>query len=276
MDRLDEPILSFGESEITGLGILKLIVLPILVIVIAGLVRRMMRKALGKSKRLDTGVTNAITSITYYVMLFVGFAWVLDNAGISMGALAVFSGAFGLGLGIGMQDIARNFVSGLIMLISRPVRPGDRLEIEGLEGDVESIETYSTKVLTVQDAMVIVPNSDILNSRLVNWTHNAARRMYLLEVGVHYDSDIDKVIEVLYEAAERCPDIMSTPPPEVFLMEFGDSSINFEIAVWTSTQVFRPRRLKSLYNIEVVKLFKENDVTIPYPQRDVHLIPPKE
>ena len=99
--------------------------------------------------------------------------------------------------------------------------------------------------------------------------------MFFIPVGVHYDSDIDKVMALMRQAAADAPDVMDHPEPEVFLTEFGDSSINFEIAVWTESQVFRPRRLISQYNVYVVKLFQEHGVVIPYPQRDVHLIPPK-
>ena len=272
---LNTPLFDSGSITVTALGIIKLIVILAIVILIASLLRRWMLKALKKGRRLDAGVRNAIVSLSYYVFLIIGFAFALDSAGVDMTSLAVFSGGLGIGLGIGLQDVARNFISGLILLISRPVRPGDRLQIGDLEGNVEKIGTYSTTVQTVRDATVIVPNSDLLNNQVINWTHNAARRMFFIPVGVHYDSDIDKVIDVMKQAAAEAPDIMDEPVPEVFLTDFGDNSINFEIAVWTETQVFRPKRLISQYNTFLLKLFHENDVVIPYPQRDVHIISPK-
>ncbi|HXH61907.1 MAG TPA: mechanosensitive ion channel domain-containing protein [Fimbriimonadaceae bacterium] len=270
-DVLDTPFLKVGGSTFTYLGILKIIVYPTIAIFVALLTRRVLRKMLAKNHRLDEGVRNAITSITYYIVLVAGLAFALDSAGIHMEGLAIFSGGLGIGLGIGLQDIARNFVAGLILLISRPVRPGDRLVIDNLEGNVDRIGTYSTQVQTIQDATVVVPNSDLLNARLINWTLNARRRMLFVPVGVHYDSDVDQVIELMKQAAANSPDILSNPAPEVFLSDFGDSSINFEISVWTETQVFRPKRLVSQYNVEIVKLFQEHGVVIPYPQRDVHI-----
>lgn len=275
IDLLNRPLVQSGNITITLLGIIKLIVIPAVVILTAGLLRKWLRKALKKGRRLDAGVRNAIDSLSYYVFIVVGFAFALDSAGVDMTSLAVFSGGLGIGLGIGLQDVARNFISGLILLIARPVRPGDRLQIGDLEGNVEKIGTYSTTVQTVRDATVIVPNSELLNNQVINWTHNAARRMFFVPVGVHYDSDIDKVMDVMRQAASDAPDVMNEPTPEVFLTDFGDNSINFEIAVWTETQVFRPKRLVSQYNIHLVKLFQENDVVIPYPQRDVHIIAPK-
>ena len=275
MDWLNTPLIKSGSITITALGIIKLIVLPVVVILLAGILRRWLRSALRKGQKLDAGVRNAIVSLTYYVFLVIGFALALDSAGVDMTSLAVFSGGLGIGIGIGLQDVARNFISGLILLVARPIRPGDRLQLGDLEGNVEKIGTYSTTVQTVRDATVIVPNSELLNSQLINWTHNAARRMILVPVGVHYDSDIDLVMETMRQAAKDAPDILSEPAPEVFLTDFGDSSINFEIAIWTETQVFRPKRLVSQYNVYLVKLFQKNGIVIPYPQRDIHIISPK-
>ena len=273
LDWLNRPLLRLGDAQITGLGILMLLVAPILVIVLAGLLRKLLTRLLKKQGRIDSGVRNAIVSLSYYSFLVLGMAVTLDSAGFDMTSLAVFSGGLGIGLGIGLQDVARNFISGIVLLVARPVRPGDRIEFEGLEGNVEQIGTYSTRIQTVQDATVIVPNSKLTDSQIINWTHNAARRMLFVPVGVHYDSDLDLVQKLMLEAAERSPDIADRPAPEVFLKQFGDSSIDFEIAIWTETQVFRPRRLLSQYNVQIVKLFQENGVVIPYPQRDVHLIP---
>ena len=275
IDWLNQPLLETENMTITALGILKLIFIPVIVILLAGVLRRWLGKILQSKKLLDAGVRNAIVSISYYLFLIVGFAFALDSAGVNMTGLAVFSGGLGIGLGIGLQDVARNFISGLVLLIARPIRPGDRVQIGDLEGNVEKIGTYSTTVQTVRDATMIVPNSEILNNRLINWTHNEAKRMFFIPVGVHYDSDIDQVMELMRQAAADAPDVMDHPEPEVFLTDFGDSSINFEIAVWTTTQVFRPRRLISQYNVYVVKLFQKHGVVIPYPQRDVHLIPAK-
>lgn len=271
IDWLDRPFLNIGGFDITILLIIQIVVLPIIVYFFAKGAKSVMVRVLRKNPRLDEGVRNATASIFYYVLLVIGLVWAFETAGFDMTGVAIFSGGVGIGLGIGLQDVARNFISGMVLLIARPIKPGDRIEIDGLEANVEAIGTYSTKVQTVQDATVIVPNSDLLNARLINWTHNAARRMFFVPVGVHYASDVDLVMKTLVDAAIQSEDILAEPRPEVFLTGFGDSSINFEVAVWTENHVFRPKSLISQYNVEVARLFQARGIVIPYPQRDVHL-----
>lgn len=220
---------------------------------------------------VDAGVENAVVTITYYVLLVVGLSVLLSELGISTANLAVFAGAIGLGVGIGLQDIAKNFVSGLVMLVTRPIKPGDRIVTDELEADVKHIGAYFTSVQTLDHASVIIPNYDLLNSRLLNWTYENEKRRFRVPIGVHYKSDPEQVRRVLLDVAMRNEHVLQDPPPEVMLKEFADSSINFELLVWTATMTYRPFQMRSDLNFAIHKALLDAGIEIPYPQRDVHV-----
>lgn len=256
-----------------------LIVTALLAVVIffgCRLLRSLVKKALAKAPMVDEGTANAIATIIYYLSLAIGATWVFQSIA-DLTSLAVLTGAIGLGVGLGFQDIAKNFISGIIMLLSKTIKPGDVITVDELTGRVEEVGVYSSRMKTVLDATVIVPNSEILNQRFINWTHDRRIRMVEIPIGVHYDSDIDKVIEILYQAAEDLEHIMSDPPVRVLLVNYGDSSVDFHVRVWTD-EVMYFTRMVSDYNLHVWRLFKESGVVIPYPQQDVYIkeIPRKE
>ncbi|MCH8274273.1 MAG: mechanosensitive ion channel [Armatimonadetes bacterium] len=271
LDWATRPLVEIGAWEVTALNILALILLPVAVFLVARTVRRVLLNRVLKRSPLDRGMQNTIATMTYYVLLFVGLLAVLSSIGINITSLTVFTGALGLGVGIGLQEVARNFISGLVLLMARPIKPGDRIEVGDLEGDIRRIGTYSTIVVTLDDAAVIVPNSWLLENNLVNWTHTGERRRLRIPIGVHYNSDPALVRTTLLQVAEESPDVIAEPKPEVLLTEFGDSSVNFELLVWTHTHVFRPRLLRSKLYFAIHAALKENEIEIPYPQRDLHI-----
>lgn len=273
-DRLDHTLIEIGEWSVTWITIIQIVLLPVLVLVTARFLNKLVRNTLERQNMLDRGVQNAITKITYYTFIALGFAWILSAIGAPLAGLAVFGGGLGIGIGIGLQEALKNFFSGLVILLTRHIRPGDRIVMvdQDLQGNVQDIGTYSTRLRTIEDAVVIVPNSNILNNEVVNWTLNAERRMVEVPIGVHYNSDVELVRELLLQAAKESPEVLDYPPPEVLLTQFGNSSIDFILLAWTETQVFRPRRLNSDVYFRAWRLFKEHGVQIPYPQRDVHII----
>lgn len=262
----------FGTWGIAPISVIKLAVLPVLLVVAATMVRRLVLRRLLRNPRIGPGVPNSVATLAYYALIVVGLFAIISTSGIDFRALAAFTGALGLGVGLGLQEIARNFISGLIMLATRPVKLGDRIELEGLEGDVQKIGFYSTVVVTLDDAAVIVPNSLLLQEKLVNWTHTGARRRVRVPVGVHYMSDPEHVRRVLLGVASANPDVVDAPDPDVRLTGFGDSSVDFEMLVWTETLVHAPKVLVSRLNYSVHAALKAEGIVIPYPQRDVHLI----
>src|SRR6266852_99067 len=220
---------------------------------------------------LDRALQYAISQIVSNVVLVVGIFIVLENTGIHLGALTVFAGAVGVGVGFGLQNIASNFISGLVILAERPITIGDRVEVAGIAGQVEYIRARSTVIRTNDNIMMIVPNTKFIDSPVTNWTYGAPRVRFRVPVGVAYGSDIAKVRELLLAVARENPHTLKDPAPNVFLEQFGDSSIDFQLMVWSSEMSARPSRYRSELNFAIAEKFREAGIEFPFPQRDVHI-----
>jgi small-conductance mechanosensitive channel len=220
---------------------------------------------------LDRSLQYAIAQIVSNIVLIVGIFIVLDNAGIHLGALTVFAGAVGVGVGFGLQNIASNFISGLVILAERPITVGDRVEVAGIAGQVQHIRARSTVIVTNDNITMIVPNTKFIDSPVTNWTYGDPRVRFRIPVGVAYGSNVEKVREALTAAAREHPAALSDPAPSVFLEKFGDSSIDFELVVWSQEMSYRPRRFKSDLNFLIDKHLRAAGIEIPNPQRDLHI-----
>jgi small-conductance mechanosensitive channel len=220
---------------------------------------------------LDRSLQYAISQIVSNVVLVVGVFIVLDNAGIHLGALTVFAGAVGVGVGFGLQNIASNFISGLVILAERPITIGDRVEVAGITGQVQQIRARSTVILTNDNIAMIVPNTKFIDSPVKNWTYGDPRVRFRIPVGVAYGSDLERVREAMVEVARSNENVLGDPAPSVFLNNFGDSSINLELVVWSDQMSNRPSRFRSDLNFALARKFKELGIEIPYPQRDLNL-----
>jgi small-conductance mechanosensitive channel len=220
---------------------------------------------------LDRALQHAIAQIVGYIVLIVGILIVLDNAGIHLGALTVFAGAVGVGVGFGLQNIASNFISGLVILAERPITLGDRVEVAGIAGQVERIRARSTVIRTNDNIMMIVPNTKFIDSPVTNWTYTDRRVRFRIPVGVAYGSDIVKVRDTLLAVGRENPNTLQEPAPGVFLKKFGDNSIDFELVVWSSEMSARPSRYRSDLNFAIVEKFLEAKIEMPFPQRDLHI-----
>src|SRR2546429_4231593 len=197
---------------------------------------------------LDRALQYAIAQIISNVVLVVGVLIVLENTGIHLGALAVFAGAVGVGVGFGLQNIASNFISGLVILAERPITIGDRVEVAGIVGRVQQIRARSTVILTSDNIAMIVPNSKFIDSPVTNWHYGDQRVRFRLPVGVAYGSDVNKVREALIAAASEHSATLSDPEPTAYLEKFGDSTIDFELVAWTQEMSYKPRRFRSDLN----------------------------
>ena len=220
---------------------------------------------------LDRSLQYAIAQIVSNVVLIVGIFIVLDNAGIHLGALTVFAGAVGVGVGFGLQNIASNFISGLVILAERPITVGDRVEVAGIAGQVQHIRARSTVIVTNDNITMIVPNTKFIDSPVTNWTYGDPRVRFRLPVGVAYGSDVNKVREALLAAASENANTLKDPAPSVFLEKFGENSIDFELVVWSSEMSYRPRRYRSDLNFAMEQKLREAGIEIAFPQRDLHI-----
>jgi small-conductance mechanosensitive channel len=220
---------------------------------------------------LDRSLQYAIAQIVSNVVLVVGIFIVLENTGIHLGALTVFAGAVGVGIGFGLQNIASNFISGLVILAERPITIGDRVEVAGVAGQVQQIRARSTVIRTNDNITMIVPNTKFIDSPVTNWTYGDPRVRFRIPVGVAYGSDIPKVREALLAAGSENANTLKDPAPSVFLDKFGENSIDFELVVWSTEMSYRPRRYRSDLNFAIEQKLREAGIEIAFPQRDLHI-----
>jgi len=253
------------------LQIFLLIALLVAVFWISSRTKRFLFNRLLAQSGLDRSLQYAIAQIISNVVLVVGVLIVLENTGIHLGALAVFAGAVGVGVGFGLQNIASNFISGLVILAERPITIGDRVEVAGITGQVQQIRARSTVIRTNDNIMMIVPNTKFIDSPVTNWTYGDPRVRFRIPVGVAYGSDIAKVREALLAAGRENPNTLKDPAPSVFLEKFGDSSIAFQLVVWSSEMSARPSRYRSDLNFAIEQKFREAGIELPFPQRDLHI-----
>src|SRR5499427_8619395 len=220
---------------------------------------------------LDRSLQYAIAQVVSNIVLVVGIFIVLENTGIHLAALTVFAGAVGVGVGFGLQNIASNFISGLVILAERPITIGDRVEVAGIVGRVHQIRARSTVILTSDNIAMIVPNSKFIDSPVKNWHYGDTSVRFRLPVGVAYGSDVNKVREALIAAAREHSGTLHDPEPTAFLEKFGGSTINFELVAWTQEMSYKPRRFRSDLNYLIYKHLTAAGIEIPNPQRDLHI-----
>ena len=233
-------------------------------------VQRVLETRVFPQTRLDAGMRNSLKTTVGYAGLLVAVAAGISTAGIDLSNLAIIAGALSVGIGFGLQNVVNNFVSGLILLVERPVKVGDWIVVGEHQGYVQRINVRATEIQTFQHSSVIIPNSELLSSALVNWTHKDAVARIDVPVGVSYHSDVERVRETLFEVAESHPEVVRRPEPVVLFTAFGDSALDFELRCFVA-QADEVFRIATEIRFEIVRLFRERGIEIPFPQRDVHL-----
>ena len=257
--------------KLSLLQLFLLVALLIAVFWISSRTKRFLFNRLLAQSGLDRSLQYAIAQIVSNIVLVVGIFIVLENTGIHLAALTVFAGAVGVGVGFGLQNIASNFISGLVILAERPITIGDRVEVAGIAGQVEHIRARSTVIRTNDNIAMIVPNTKFIDSPVTNWTYGDPRVRFRIPVGVAYGSDISKVGEALLTAGRENANTLKEPVPTVFLKQFGDNSIDFELVVWSSEMSARPSRYRSDLNFAIEQKFREVGIEIAFPQLDLHI-----
>ena len=212
----------------------------------------------------------AISTIAYYLLLLLVALAALSASGVELNKFTVLTGALGVGLGFGLQNIVNNFVSGLILLFERPIHVGDTVDVGGLVGMVRRIGARSSTILTFQGAEVIVPNSNLISNQVINWTLSSQWRRVDVPVGVAYGTDPERVINLLVGVAESHPGVLLARPPMAFFLGFGESALKFELRFWSDRQDTW-FQLQSDVTVAVAKALREAGIEIPFPQRDLHV-----
>jgi small-conductance mechanosensitive channel len=199
---------------------------------------------------------------------------VIQATGIDLSALTVLAGALGVGIGFGLQNVTNNFISGIIILFERPIKVGDRVELpelNNLTGDVINISARSTTINTNDNITIVVPNSKFVSDTVINWSYNDGNVRVSIPVGVAYKEDPEVIREILVDVAKAHPGVLTKPEPDVLFDEYGDSSLNFLLRIYTNRYSRTPRILKSELYFAIFRKFKEKGIEIPFPQRDVYI-----
>jgi len=268
---LNIVIFDIKGSDFTLLTLLFIIISSILLVFLSKRLSKLLVKRVLNRYIKDTGVTDSIGTIFRYTIIVIGFITIFQSAGFDLSTLGLLAGALGVGIGFGLQNVTNNFISGIIILFERPIKVGDRIEVGDINGDVHSISMRSTTVITNDNISVIVPNSEFINSQVINWSHNDRRVRFKFPVGVSYNEDPEKVRAVVLEVAQEHPGVLEDPAPDLWFEGYGDSSLDFYLTVWTSSFIQRPGVFKSQLYYSIFKKFAEHKIEIPFPQRDLHL-----
>tara|TARA_Y100000588_G_scaffold343634_1_gene389280 strand:+ start:704 stop:1606 length:903 start_codon:yes stop_codon:yes gene_type:complete len=261
----------FGDGTVTIGGILMVIILFVLVVIIERFLQRLIIRRFLSKTRLHSSLQYGLSRILGYILLAVGFYIAFQIAGFDLSSLAIIAASLGVGVGFGLQNIINNFVSGIIILAERPIAIGDRIEVAGIAGRVTKIQLRSTTVVTNDNITMIVPNADFISNTVTNWSHGDPKVRIRVPVGVAYATDLKLLQNLLLEAALEHPKALRDPKPVVLFTEFGDNSLNFELAVWTQEMTATPIHFTSEMNFIIEEKLRENGIEIPFPQRDLHV-----
>ncbi|UCD81001.1 MAG: mechanosensitive ion channel family protein, partial [Desulfobacterales bacterium] len=219
---------------------------------------------------LDPGARMSIARLIHYALVLVGFILALFALGFDLKNITILGGALGVGIGFGLQTIVNNFVCGLIMLFERPVKVGDTIELNGQQGIIKKVGLRSTVVQTYDNSEIVVPNSDLITNQVTNWTLGERLSRIRIPVGVAYGSDVPLVMNTIRECAADNQTVLKHPAPKVLFVNFGDSSLDFELRVWVADFDTRLQVVSELHQ-EIDRRFRELNIEIPFPQTDLHL-----
>ena len=270
INTFSSSVFSLGGNNFSIISLLVLIGLFITAIILSSYITDLLRTNVLQVTRMTRGSQEIITLIVKYGLILLSAIILLQAYGLNLSSLALIGSALGVGIGFGFQDIARNFASGIVLLFERSIQVGDFIQVGDHLGVVEEVRTRSIVLKTLDRISIIVPNSRFLSEEVINWNHRRSVTRIHLPIGVEYGSDVKKVRSALLQAAAEHLEVLRNPAPQVFFTEFGDSSLNFELLIWTSDPS-RQAPLKSDLYFRIEEIFKEQQIFVPFPQRDVNL-----
>jgi small-conductance mechanosensitive channel len=266
-------LFEINKQPITVSNLIMFVLVISVFAMLSRIIRRILRGQIFPRLAIDEATQYTLLRVTHYLVIVIGALVAFQFIGIDLTGLAVIFGLLSVGIGFGLQNITSNFVAGLILLLERPIKVGDRITVGDTEGDVVEINIRSTTIRSLNNIAIIVPNSEFVSTTVINWTYGDQKVRLEIDVGVSYSSDLDTVLRSLREVAVECPEVLSNPGPEVLHTGFGDSSWNMRLRAWIGDPKRHPQ-VRSWLNCAIVRKFRVNGVEIPFPQRDLHVRSP--
>lgn len=267
---LSHTLFEVGEQKISLLSLITAIIIFYLTTWVSRYAERGVGRLLADRKDIDSGVKDSIKRFTKYTILIIGGFITLDTVGIKMSSLAAVGAVLMVGIGFGLQNITQNFISGLIILLERPIKVGDFVKVKDVSGRVILIGARSTHINTRDDISIIVPNSQFISEQVVNETLSGESIRYHVKVGVAYGTDPRQVESILMDIANKHQSVLKSPPPKVFFKDFGGSSLDFDLTIWIRDN-WNYEGILSDIRFMVSDAFKENHIEIPFMQVDLHM-----
>jgi len=267
---LNLRLFDLQNQPVTIMSFLVFFIFLSLFLFLGAFVRRMLSGKVLDRFNIESGLKYTLSRMSQYVIVVIGILLSFQFLGIDLTGLAVIFGLLSVGIGFGLQNVTANFISGLIVMFERPITIGDRVEVAGVEGDVIEINIRSTKIRTLNNISIIVPNTEFVSNNVINYSHGDSSFRLDINVGVSYSSDLNTVLKALDEVANEHSKIMKNPPHQVHLTEFGDSSWDMQLRVWVPNVKERYILRNELHQAIVHKFAKMN-IEIPFPQRDLHV-----
>lgn len=258
-----------GDIRIDIFKIASSIIALFILLWLVGLITKLVDGAIQTRNEIPPSIRVLIGKTSRLILYAAAFLISLKVAGFPLGALAVFSGALGLGIGFGLQKVISNLVSGVIILLDKSIKPGDVIEINGTYGWINTLRTRYVSVLTRDRKEILIPNEDFITNNVVNWSFSDTNVRIRTNIGISYDTDVEKAIKVCEEASTKIPRVLKNPAPRCLLIGFGDSSIDLQIRFWINDASEGVANVRSQVLLEVWKAFREQGIDIPFPQREI-------
>jgi small-conductance mechanosensitive channel len=271
LEGLDGVAMQVGGSRISVLAAIKLLLAVALLWVLALWLARLIENRLSQADYVSASMQVALVKLSKFVLLVLAFLLALNAVGIDLTALTVFGGAVGVGLGFGLQRIASNFISGFIVLFDRSIRPGDVITIGEKFGWVQELRARYVVVKDRDGVERLIPNEMLITNEVINWSYSDRNVRLKIPVSISYDNDPEQALALLEEAAMANPRVLADPAPATRLLAFGDNGIELELRVWLQDPEAGLASVRSDINLAIWRAFKQAGITIPFPQRDLHI-----
>ncbi|GAB4136362.1 MAG: mechanosensitive ion channel [Sphingomonadales bacterium] len=265
--------ISFGETRLSAYSVLMAVLTAVALIWLALFLSRTTEEQLGRVKGLNPSLQVLFGKMVRILLLVIAVLIALAGAGIDLTAFAVFSGALGVGIGFGLQKVVSNFVSGIILLLDRSIKPGDVIEIGQTYGWINKLAARYTSVVTRDGTEFLIPNEDMITQQVINWSHSDRNVRRRIPVQVAYSSDVKKAMRLMEEAASRVSRVLAKPAPRTLIRGFGSDGVDLELRIWIDDPYNGVSNIASEIMEQIWDLFHEHGIEFPFPQRDVHIAP---